>query len=396
MSAIPRQSARRLAEGVYLNLPAAEYFEQPAMGSSDYISLIRKLLGWWWSSRHNPDREEPKSPELTYGSALHALLLEGVEAFERAFAVMPSKSDFLDLVTTVDEMKSALEREGFNMAGSSKFKAADWATQMLLYLPDRPCWPNIVAEAKALAGERPTVSSVDDRMLRLMRHVATDPTRSDNAAVRRLFEFDDPDHPPLAEVSIFAEVDGVWRRWRLDKMLPAATLDLKSLGGWKGRPLAYEVGQVAAQRGWDIQRADYDDGRAIAYRLIGEGKLHGGSLEQRRYIERIAQENPTWDWIWLCYQKPSPKGSAPVLMPVWDDRDSFLHNCGRRKLERAKAIYKGAVAEFGLETPWARVEPLHYTDEPREPRVHFPHWIGDVEPIAPEAYATETEESENV
>jgi hypothetical protein len=376
----------RVPEGVYLGMSPARYFRQPAMGSSDWMKLHLAKEGWWMQSRHNPNRVEKTTDALLYGTALHAIMLEGVAAYEAGFAILPNRADYVDLVTTVPEMKAALAAAGYDIrTGKSGYAAADWAREMRINMPDTPCWPTILEEAAAVAGDRPQVSALDDQMLRFMLQVATDKKRRDNRDVRRLFA-DDPDHPPLVEVSVFAEVDDIWRRWRFDKMLPAATMDLKSLGGWKGRPLPFETGEVMARRCWDIQRADYHDGRLEAYRLIREGKLFGGSIEQRRYIQEIAEEQPKFDFIWLVYQKPDPAGVAAVLMPVWDDTDSPIHEWGRNKLAKAKQFYQSAVAEFGLDQPWARVEPLHYTDENQKLRIIPPHWMADTTPADAAAY----------
>jgi hypothetical protein len=215
-----------------------------------------------------------------------------------------------------------------------------------------------------------------------MRHMALDPERSDNQAIRRLLE-PQPDHPPLAEVSVFCTIDGIRRRWRFDRLFLGATMDLKSLAGWRGRALNFEAGDIAARNGWLIQRADYEIGREELRRLVHEGKLHGGDLDQRRYIQQIADQ-PDWFWLWIAYQKPDFAGTAPILMPIQDRRGSDRHNDGWVKLQRAIRFYRAAVAEFGLDKPWGRVEPLHYT-EPRTvnginlPEVYFPHWVAEKE-----------------
>lgn len=402
----PAWADEPVEDGVYLGMKPKAYFGQNARGSSEWIRIHFARYGWWWGSPFNPDRVDKKTKEMTYGSGLHSILLEGMAAYERSFAAEPDPKLIPGLVTTVPEIKKALTDAGFSLKGMSAHSKEMWAAEILHALPDVPCWSNIKMLFDAQRGEREVVSALDDRMLRLMRAIAIDPNRTDNAAVRRLL-VETEDHPALAEVSIFKTVDGIRRRWRIDRMYPGLDMDLKSLGNWRGRPLPYEVGQVLAQSGWDIQRADYFHGRTWAYELIREGKLFGGSLEQRRYIERIVDENPTWDWIWLVYQKPDPKGRAPVIFPLWDDAwgaplddgtvpPSPLRAYGQNKLDKAIAFYREAVDRFGLETPWASVEELHYTEASEPKHVKLPHWIQDDEPVAAAAYASSdaTEEEE--
>lgn len=359
-----------LPDGVYLGLPHVRYFGQETRGSSDWIDIHRLKHGWWWKSRYNPRKRRPKSTvEQTYGSALHVLVLEGVPEYERQFVIEPARDDYPDLLDTEKEMKEALAKlPGYDVrTGRSHYDKAAWAREVNDYLPNRWCWFNIMEEFAAIAGERQRVSAVDDYEMRFLREMALSEERNDNEEVRALL-LETADHPPLVEVSVFATIDGIRRRWRFDRMFPAATMDLKSLGPWSGRPLTLEAGEILARRRWSIQRADYDVGRQAAYQLVEAGKLFGGTLEQRRYLEAIVAghyaepgREGRWDWIWLVYQKPdSGKGTAPILMPVWDDWGSPLAHSGAAKLEASIRYYRGQTALWGLHQPWGRVEPLHY------------------------------------
>lgn len=361
-----------LADGVYLGLQHVRYFGQETRGSSDWIDLHRLKHGWWWKSRYNRHRRLPKStPEQTYGSNLHVLVLEGLRAYLEQCIIEPHRGDYVDLVETIDQIREAIGKLGYNVPPKGRFDLPGWAGQLRDVDPSRACWHTIMEDFTAVAGDRQRVSAIDDFEMRFLREMALSEDRNDNEQVRRLLT-ETADHPPIVEVSVFATIDGIRRRWRFDRMFPAATMDLKSLGPWSGRPLTLEAGEILARRRWSIQRADYDIGRRVAYQLVEAGKLHGGTLEQRRYVERIVADEPRWDWIWLIYQKPdSGRGTAPVLMPVWDDWDSVLAKSGAAKLESAIRYYKGQVAAWGLHEPWGRVEPLHYAIS-RQGREHLP------------------------
>lgn len=386
-------------DGVYIDFPADRYFRQRCMGSSDWIRLHQRGAGWWWSSRHNPDYEEPKGAYRTYGSALHAMLLEGLEAYERRFAAAPDRVQYGDnLLVTKEDIEKALRREGFEMKGTSSWKKDDWNREARI--AGLTTWDNVLADFATLNSGKEILSSLDDRMIRLMRDIAISEDRTDNEHIRRLLT-PTAEHPSLAELTIFASVDGIRRRWRIDRLYPGLDMDLKSLGNWRGRPLPYEVGEVMARNGWDIQRADYHIGRENAYRLVREGRLFGGSLEQRNYLQMIVEENPTWDWMWLVYQKPDPAGRAPVIFPVLDDSwvltdqgavPGPIRQYGLNKLHKAIAFYRRNVAQFGLDRPWSVVEPMHFTSPDEKLSVKPPYWIQDDEPAAKGAYASEDEE----
>ncbi len=392
MAVVPLKIAPPLPDGVYFNLFDDDYFGQEALGSSDLITLHFKREGWWWQSRYNPDAAQRSTKELLFGNAAHAILLEGLATYESRYIAEPDRpADAID--GTIDECRTLLLAGGFELGGASKWKVDDWRRAMRLNMPEVEVWPTIKADfldelgPEDLPGRRKPLPAASDRALRFMHQVATG-DGYDNASIRKLLA-EGGDYPPLAEVAVFCTVAGVRRRWKFDRMFPRFDLDLKTLGGWTGRPLPWEVGESIAKRGMDIQRADYHVGREVAYALIRAGKVYGGTPEQRSWLASFPDAHPKWDWVWLFYQKPDPKGKAPVLFPLWDDSwvieaDANGHaveapgdvrKWGLHKAARAISFYKQSVAVFGLREPWARVDPLHFTDENAKPRVFLPHWI---------------------
>jgi hypothetical protein len=195
--------------------------------------------------------------------------------------------------------------------------------------------------------------------------------------------------------------DGIRLRWRFDRLFPAWTLDLKSLGDWRGRDLRYAVGDAMAKGGMDMQRAFYDDGRRIMYEFIRNGQIFGAvTSREQAWLEQLPDLAPDFDFMWLFYQKPDAKGHAPVILPVLDDGPrrephvdepilSELHRAGKAKVANALALYRQCLARFGKDKPWSRVEPLHYADAqrygPENPTIVLPSWITQVEPPTDEA-----------
>jgi hypothetical protein len=388
------QWAEPLPDGIYLDLSAPDYFAQETRGSSDWVKLRRQRWGWWWSSPYNPDRKDVQTAEQLYGSALHAILLESVGAYEARFAVTPDPLAYgRELCRTIDDMKRALVQAGFGKWPDGWLKA-DFERACRVNIPRVPVWGNILNDFVGRLGPGvQAVSAAEDRQLRFMREVAVGDWPG-NEAIRKLL-LAAPDRPPMAEVSVLCTVDGIRRRWRFDRMFPAFDLDLKSLGNWTGRPLPYAVGDQLARLGWHIQRADYWEGRRLAYAMIkayGMACVCGGTLEQRRWLVSWPDAFPVWDWVWLAYQKPAESGRAPVIFPIWDDsfagpeRPSALRAIGRHQLNDAIAFYREAVATFGLERPWAHVEEIHYADPGISPCITLPHWIGEDTPTEEGAY----------
>lgn len=365
MPALPPVATDQLPDGAYIGLDDAVYFAQDRLGSSDLQKLHFHQEGWWMQSRHNPDRKDATTDAQNYGSALHALMLEGLGAYETRFAVEPDKNDFEGLLFKVDDIKEALTDAGLALTGTSKFKLADWEDAAALHIPHVPVWGAIIRDFEASitredGSKRPSISAVEDRMLRLMYEAALS-----HEETRQLIGVGE-DVPTLAELSFFWTDDyGVKRRARFDKPVPHFTMDLKTLGNWQGRELKHAVADHILRGGLDIQVGDQHDARLRMHKLVrevGEDAIYGGTEEQRTWLRAIAERNIEFDWVWLFYQKPELSGRAPVLFPVREHWEGPFHKSGYRKARRAIETYVDCVRRFGLDRPWYRVEPVHYTD----------------------------------
>ena len=363
-----------LPDGVYLDLPAEQYFPQ-GLGSSDLQTIATRGYGWWWKSPHNTLRRvAPSTDAQNYGSALHAIILEGLPAYEARFSVQPDKADYPGLLESTDDIKEALRKAGIDLAGTSKFKKPDWVAAALAELPEAHVWDAIWDAFQKSLGTPPRayVTSLEDQALRFMRDMANDSSTPEGAQVAKLLA--DDDHPPLAEVSVlWTNTRGIRRRARFDRLFPAFNLDLKSLRGhWQGRALEVFLDDVIRKNLYDLQRADYHEARKYLYAFVSTGmeNVHGGTADQRAWLSRWPDMFPSWDWVWLFYQKPDMvAGDAPILFPVMDDHASDHHRRGIRKRERALDFYQAAVDRFGLDRPWATVSELHYTHPDASPRI---------------------------
>jgi hypothetical protein len=381
------------ADGVYLTQSDKVYFDQVALGSSDLSKLHQQGEGYWWSSPFNPDLKKTTSKELHFGKALHAIILEGRDAYTDRYAISPDLSRVEGLFDSVKEIKAHLASAGFLLKGTSGWSKPEWVEALRENAPDAPCETLILERFLSGLGDgQPTLTAYEDRILRIMLSVA-----ERNPDIAQLLKHDD--FPALPEVAVFwTAPDGVRYRWKFDRLFPQFSMDLKSLGAWSGRPLAWAVGDVIAKRGYDIQRAWYHYGREVMYNLIREGRIFGGTDRQAEWLSLWPDAYPEFDWVWLFYQKPDPAGRAPVILPIYDDGPrlvgdvfvkSDLHIYGERKALRALATYRRCMATFGPDEPWSRVEPLHYTDETCDPVIHFPHWIQADEPTEADAYSPE-------
>lgn len=379
MAVVPPLAVEQLPDGVYIGLPEAIYFAQDRLGSSDLKTLHFEREGWWWQSRHNPDKPSEQTAAQNYGSALHTVMLEGVPEYRDRFAVSPDWRAYPNLITSQKQLREVLNDNGWVAEkGISAWTPQQWWDAIELHAPGWRVKDQVEAEFRrsiatktaadgTVLETKPTVTAVEDRMLMIMHDAATNEDRDDNVEVRQLLGVG-TGHPTLAEVSVLFTCPwtGVKRRARWDKPVPWHTIDLKSLANWRGSNLFFDLDPHIKRNGYDIQVGDQHVSRVLAYRMLadrGERALHGGTKDERAWMLAMATRALPWDWAWLFYQKPDPSGKAPVLFPLRAAWGGVYHESGHRRAFRAIHLYRDLVAKHGLEKPWSRIERLHYSDE---------------------------------
>lgn len=389
----------QLGDGVYLNLSEENYFGQRGrLGSSDISRLFLTKEGFWWKSEMNPDKpqdDDDTSPAQEFGKALHAIVLEGDAAYRARVATFPDKdvekaTHGKKFCVTVKDIMEGLEARGFNpKANQGKDFLIEYSKSRA---PDLIMWDTLVAGWELANKGKIKLTEVEDRQIQIMAAAVRN-----HSQMGKLFHYG-PDHVPLAEVSIFwTDQHGIKRRGRLDQMLPQSTIDVKTLQNVAGRPLSFAAGEHCIKMGYHVQMADHHVARTFAYRFITEGKVYDGvPVEERTqdsaakfarelaWIKRFPVEAPHWDYAWIFYQKPdAKKGIAPIVFPWaedYADADDYsqgdLHRRGIRGMMEAVNTYRRCMKEFGPDTPWTLVAPVHTSLEGATNRVYLPGWTG--------------------
>ena len=183
----------------------------------------------------------------------------------------------------------------------------------------------------------------------------------------------------LSEVSVlFTHSTGVQLRARFDKLLPRFVADLKSFGGdAKGRENKSQCLGLVARRDMDVQRFQYFLARQAMGGLINAGAVYGADADQTEWLRKVAEVDD-WAWVWLFFRRrDDAKGHAPIVLPVVAQHLDVTFDTGRRKVETALKNYAAFTARFGFDTPWAVIEP---TWQPEQ--YDYPSWLADVaEPV---------------
>jgi hypothetical protein len=348
-------------EGVHLNMAEADYFGARALGSSDFSVLAEDPASWWYGSAWNEDRRQraKRSAPLNFGAALHALILEGEDAYRSRFTTEPEPSDPRWAKTPV-EVRKLLESHGVDVRGVFDVKRL-YSLARQKGLTDR-VWDlaRVKFEHAKQAGLRHVTLDEDRRL----RHMA--------GLVERHKDLGPGLRRGLTEVSVF------WRREddpqtllraRFDKLQPGFTIDLKTLANWKGGNLDAATFDAIADEDYDLQAEHYRDARTQLCRFVRDGKVwswaSGGADQplraEREILEAVAERGDEWRWIWVFYQVRNDdvgRERAPVIRPWNLPPTCSLFTDARPVIERALANYREWRSRFGLTEGWSEVHPI--------------------------------------
>lgn len=75
--------------GVYFNMPEDEYHAQEGLSSTGIKELLQSPVNFWFNSVYNPLYQPKKTNFLDDGKMFHCLYLEGEEAFNARYIVIP-------------------------------------------------------------------------------------------------------------------------------------------------------------------------------------------------------------------------------------------------------------------------------------------------------------------
>lgn len=338
------------ADGIYFGLPAEEYHADEAIGSTGMKKLIVSPVEWWWQTPRNPLYKPQKmTPAMIMGAAMHALVLEGQDEFDRRFVKEITPADYPNALATTDELKAFLDSRGRNC----KIKKADLIRQVLEEPNHPPIW-QLVQERYAQENAGKTIMGEEEyeAVLLSSRMVTANPE------LAPAFEGGMP------EVSVFWTVDGVRLKCRFDYLKIKSTIDLKSYAVKSaGRSIDSSIYQAIGAERYDVQGVHYGNGRMQIARFVEQGQVFGD--HNPRWLKAVA-DCRDWKWVWIFYKTTG----APIARGKAFDPAST--NWSNAQLEITKALedYRACEAAFGNGI-WIDRTPIDTIGEG-----DLPSWLG--------------------
>jgi hypothetical protein len=341
-----------IEEGVFFDLPESTYHNDPALGSTD----IRRLLEGpsefhhYWAG--NPDvADYGESDALTFGKAVHKLVLEGTQAFDGAFAYKP---DGPDVLVTQADMQRWLDAYGLHTKGSKDVLAERiLATNPNVVIQDR-----VVERAKA-DGKAVLPAEAWKRILMASAYITQNPH------LARSFE------GGHREVSVFWVRRGIRLKARFDYLRviqwdgrrTAVISDLKSFSRVKpGQPISQAVTEIAAS--YRHQAQHYLDGLKHARSHIRNKLVHGLHGDDD-WLQRVAMAQDALFAFVMFKSQGAPFADARLLSP-----QNPILEIARRDIELALDAFRAYYQHFGATGPWVTL------DTPSELSIdEIPRWM---------------------
>jgi hypothetical protein len=302
----PRAKPAEHADGIYLGLRDQDYFKDPALGSGDMRTLLWSAPAYWYKSPYNPmpPEENDDTPSRIRGRAIHAMVLEGDEAFSTRYRRAPHDDGMTsgEKSAATKALKKRLAEQGI---AADILPGADYDRAVI---------------ASAMITKHPELSQA----------------------------FRDG----IPEVSIFWTRDGVRRKARIDYLKLGGLGDLKSITNIKKIEFERACIESIANYRYEIQAAHYLEARAMVPKLVAKGSVfsdHGS--RPLKWLEALADTKKfAFQWVFFAASGP-PETFSKIVSPA-----NPMVEHAKGEIERATATYLDFVERFGLDQMWLSLQ----------------------------------------
>jgi hypothetical protein len=352
--------------GIYFGLPFDIYRAAPAFSATGIKQILVSPMDFYMNSWLNAEREPEKdTPARILGSAYHTAILEGLDAFEAAYAVKPDPSEYPGVLVSADDLKAMCDTLGLPKSGT---KAA-MAQRIREIDAVVPLWDEIVEQFQVENADKIHLARGQWMEIRKAMFVI-----ERMPSVRKIFT------GGRAEVSIFWDAGGVPMKARLDYLKPGMIGDLKSFANINSREITEAVvGEVARNR-YFIQPIVYTAAVVAAAKMLeehGEAAVHGEV--DMDWLRSALAKRPKFTFVF------QQTGNVPNVLA----RDFLQHERyggqgqttnaywtkGQMAVNEGLRRFKWCMETFGADTPWiVDHKPKAFDDS------DFPLWVLDAVP----------------
>lgn len=348
-------------DGIFFGLPADEYHADPAFSATGVKDMSVGPANYWRRSILNPDREErEESAALEYGTALHARLLEGRDAFEARYATAPNKDDHPDAIDGVEALRELCGKLEIKRGGT----IAEMCERILVIEPEAALWP-VVRRRHEEANEGKILLS-DDTAKKIEATAACVASHPDASKALS---------GGYPEVSIFwtDETEGVPVRMksRLDRLKTKAVVDLKSFTNPRNKWIDRAVADSVATHNYHVQGVTYCGGIETVKGLLRRGECVVSGDVEPGFIEALKASDEHRFYFVFVENSAHPAIRVKRFDRAISAKEETLYwQKGAQILRSALETYRVCLKTFGPDRPWPDSAPMGpFSDE------DFPLWM---------------------
>ena len=321
------------APGLYFDLDEDAYHAVPALSSTGIKHLKASSMDFWVRSWLNANRTDEDTDAKRLGKAYHKRVVEGHEAFERAYSTELTMADHPNAIRTMDQMKDVLRKNGL------QWKTSDRRGDLIKRIRNYPktgktiFWDDLVEDHQRRNHGKIMIPADWTAEIELRA-----------AMVER--------HPHLSlcfqqgrsEVSIMwvDEDCGVPMKCRMDYLKTRAVVDLKTFSNKHGRAVDRAIATEIANYRYHIQVAVYLEGAAQIPKLVADGAVHGDVDPE--WLEQVAAHDKQFVFVF------QQTGIAPVARGKVFQRGNVLA-VAELEVRDAKQRFRICMDKFGTD-PW--------------------------------------------
>lgn len=283
--------------GIYVGMSDQEYFDDPGLGSTDQKDLALDPIEWNYLRRRKQPEDDDETAATLWGSALHSRVLDGEKAFMERYLVAPQKTDFAGLLVTKPDLAARGKRLGLSLP--TKLTKEEMIAEVRRRDKTTPIWDEIKADLEKKAEGK----SVIEREVADQIDTAAQWMQADNELSK--YMTGGTFTAGISELSIFAEIDGVRVRMRIDHLLPDTMIDVKSfrpLPGWTSIPEEQDwvLGCIIKNQNYLLQSASYIHTWIYAKKLFAAGKVFGASPRDMEILTAaLGRDDGAMKWMWV-------------------------------------------------------------------------------------------------
>lgn len=348
-------------DGVYFNLPEAEYHALPRLSASGIKNILTSLPTFWAKSWMNPDKadddEDTKAQIL--GRAYHCAIFEAGDLHNR-YVGEPDWSSFRGLIETDTAVKARLKE-----LGEPQTKTGELALDRARRLRDMGCEAPIKSIIQA-----EFLEDLDDRQPikdKYWRQIQRDVQRiEENPEIHDLVS------GGASEVSILwtCPETGIPMKARIDKLKPACFVDLKSFANANGKPVNQAIADQVRYYQYYLSMRMYQEAIAMIRVLNLQCQDMRPEMWQKELIDHLRGVSlPHQPWLFFQEKNGIPNLLARRLKlyihPDGVDEQSIgaeNHDikanpgalCHKADIEiaHAKKLFLQAMTIYGTEQEW--------------------------------------------